>query len=49
MDGRKRKRGVRASREKLEVAMLASGFETQAELAQQIAHNEGISNVLVQT
>ncbi|MCH8537405.1 MAG: hypothetical protein LAT66_06480 [Alkalimonas sp.] len=43
MDGRKRKRGVRASREKLEVAMLASGFETQAELAQQIAHNEGIS------
>ncbi|MBV2131065.1 tetratricopeptide repeat protein [Arsukibacterium indicum] len=42
MDDRKRKRGIKASRNKLEAAMLARGFETQAALAQQIALNEGI-------
>jgi tetratricopeptide (TPR) repeat protein len=42
MDVRKRKRGIRASRAKLETAMIAAGFETQAELAHKIAQNEGI-------
>ncbi len=40
MDVRKRKRGIRASRAKLEAAMLAAGFETQADLAQYIAEQE---------
>lgn len=42
MDVRKRKRGIRASRAKLETAMLDAGFETQAELAHKIAKIEGI-------
>jgi tetratricopeptide (TPR) repeat protein len=43
MEPRKRKRGIKASREKLEAAMLARGFETQAALAQQILIDEGLS------
>ena len=42
MDARKRKRGIRASREKLEAAMLNAGFDTQTDLAKYIAINEGI-------
>lgn len=42
MDARKRKRGIRASREKLEAAMLNAGFDTQTDLAKCIAMNEGI-------
>lgn len=42
MDKRKRKRGVRASREKLEAAMLSAGYETQMTLAKQIALDEGL-------
>lgn len=42
MDVRKRKRGIKASREKLEVAMIAAGFETQSDLARRIAELEGI-------
>jgi tetratricopeptide (TPR) repeat protein len=42
MDVRKRKRGIRASRAKLEAAMIKLGFETQAELANKIAELEGI-------
>ena len=43
MEPRKRKRGIKASREKLEAAMLARGFDTQAALAQQILIDEGLS------
>lgn len=43
MDDRKRKRGIKASREKLESAMLAAGFETQLDLALQIASNENLN------
>ena len=39
----KRKRGIKASREKLELAMARKGFKTQRELAQKIAADEGIS------
>ncbi len=40
VDVRKRKRGVRASREKLEEAMLNAGFDTQSRLAEKIAQLE---------
>jgi len=43
MDARKRKRGIRASREKLEAAMLAAGYQTQAELAKQMADDESLT------
>lgn len=43
MDARKRKRGIRASRGKLEAAMLAAGYQTQAELAKQMADDEGLA------
>ena len=39
----KRKRGIKASREKLELAMARKGFKTQRELAQKIAADEGIA------
>ena len=39
---RRRKRGVFASREKLEKAMMQAGFKTQAALARAIAENENI-------
>ncbi|MDT0594955.1 tetratricopeptide repeat protein [Glaciecola petra] len=42
METRKRKRGIRASREKLELAMINVGLKTQNALAQQIAQNENI-------
>lgn len=44
MDVRKRKRGVRASRQKLESAMLQRGISTQLALAESIASQEGIEN-----
>ena len=40
MDKKKRKRGIKASREKLEIAMLNAGIKTQASLAERIAENE---------
>lgn len=43
MEPRKRKRGIKASRSKLEAAMLVKGFETQTALAQQIAKDEGLA------
>lgn len=42
MEQRRRKRGIRASREKLEKAMLACGIENQAALARKIAKQEGL-------
>lgn len=42
MEPRKRKRGIRASREKLESAMINAGLKTQNALAQRIALNENI-------
>lgn len=45
MDSRKRKRGIRASREKLELAMAKKGFTTQLELARQIARDENLDIV----
>ncbi len=42
MDLRKRKRGIRASREKLEAALINSGFHSQAALANQMAIDEGL-------
>lgn len=42
MEPRKRKRGIRASREKIETAMIDAGFKTQNALAKQIAIDEGI-------
>lgn len=42
MEVRRRKRGIRASRQKLEAAMIAAGFDTQAALAQHIASFEEI-------
>ena len=42
MDSKTRKRGVQASRSKLEKAMIAAGFKTQASIAEQIAENENL-------
>lgn len=42
MEQRHRKRGIKASREKLERVMLDQGIETQAALAQKMAQLEGI-------
>jgi tetratricopeptide (TPR) repeat protein len=44
MDIRKRKRGKRASREKLEMAMLSAGIKTQASLADKIAETENLAS-----
>lgn len=44
MDTRSRKRGVKASRAKLETAMIEAGFKTQAALAYQIEKNESLSS-----
>lgn len=44
MDKRIRKRGIKASREKLEIAMLDSGIKTQASLAYKIAEVENLSS-----
>jgi len=43
VDTRNRKRGVKASRAKLEVAMLEAGVRTQAELSDKIAEHEGLA------
>ena len=43
MEERKRKRGIKASRVKLEAAMIKAGLETQSELAQKIAQQEHIA------
>ncbi|MGB3726127.1 MAG: tetratricopeptide repeat protein [Glaciecola sp.] len=43
MDERKRKRGIKASRVKLEAAMIKAGLGTQSELAQKIAQQENIA------
>lgn len=40
-DSRKRKRGIRASRVKLEKALVAAGIKTQAALAEKMAEQEG--------
>ena len=42
MNEQKRKRGVKASREKLEKAMLAKGMDSQIQLARQISIDEGL-------
>lgn len=42
MNEPKRKRGVKASREKLEKAMLAKGIESQIQLARLISQDEGL-------
>jgi tetratricopeptide (TPR) repeat protein len=42
MNEQKRKRGVKASREKLEKAMLEKGMDSQIQLARQISINEGL-------
>ncbi len=42
MDKRIRKRGIKASREKLEIAMLNAGIKTQASLAEKIAEMENL-------
>lgn len=42
MDGKSRKRGIKASRVKLDKAMLEAGFKTQASLAEHIAQNENL-------
>ena len=44
MDAKSRKRGVKASRAKLHVAMLEAGIKTQAALAEKIADQEGLSS-----
>ena len=43
MDKKSRKRGVKASRQKLETAMLTAGIKTQAALAEKIADQEGLA------
>lgn len=43
MDKKIRKRGIRASREKIEIAMLNAGIKTQASLANKIADQENLS------
>jgi len=43
MDTRSRKRGIKASRERLELAMLNAGVKTQAELSDKIAEHEGLA------
>lgn len=40
-----RKRGVKASRSKLETAMLTAGFNTQLDIAKQIAREENLANI----
>ncbi len=44
MDKKKRNRGIRASREKLEVAMLNAGIRTQTSLADKIADSENLAS-----
>ncbi len=44
MDKRIRKRGIKASREKLEIAMLDAGIKSQASLADKIAEREDLSS-----
>jgi len=44
MDTRIRKRGIKASREKLEIAMLNAGIKTQASLANKIAEMENLTS-----
>ena len=45
METRKRKRGIKASRVKLEEAMLNAGIETQFALASKIAESEGLEKI----
>ncbi|MDT0629613.1 hypothetical protein [Alteromonas sp. W364] len=45
METRKRKRGIKASRVKLEAAMLDAGIETQFALASKIAESEGLEKI----
>lgn len=45
MDIPNRKRGVKASRSKLETAMLTAGFNTQLDIAKQIALDENLKNI----
>ncbi|MEG3766660.1 hypothetical protein [Alteromonas sp. 14N.309.X.WAT.G.H12] len=44
MENRKRKRGVKASRQKLEAAMIRKGFATQIQLARRIAELENLAH-----
>lgn len=45
MDTPSRRRGVKASRSKLETAMLTAGFNTQLDIAKQIALDESLENI----
>jgi hypothetical protein len=45
LDTSSRKRGVKASRSKLETAMLTAGLNTQLDISKQIAIEESLENI----